>query len=203
VSVIASNILEAASLPQNANRVISNSVAIPVVYGIWLDNHSAPFPTYVGQTLDAERRLWDLPLGESHHLANTYPPEIWQRVVIVRWRDIFEQESGSNLPVPVDVHDHRSIGLGLEYALQTRFRPPMNLWSKARNGSLLEGRPELSQSIGKRVASQPEFQTFYKSIEKIWMNLASEPEDDPGFFRVASGGVAFPSFIFKRLVETG
>ncbi len=36
---------------------------------------------YVGQTNDAARRLRDLPVGESHHLANTFPPEIWDRVV--------------------------------------------------------------------------------------------------------------------------
>src|SRR5215467_16390217 len=45
-----------------------------VVYGVWLEWGLL----YVGQTKEAERRLRDLVVGESHHLANTFPPEIWQ-----------------------------------------------------------------------------------------------------------------------------
>jgi hypothetical protein len=43
----------------------------PVLYGIYLDRIG---PLYVGHTTEAERRLRDLPIGESHHLANTFPP---------------------------------------------------------------------------------------------------------------------------------
>lgn len=51
------------------------------VYGIWLRWGLL----YVGQTTEASRRLRDLPVGESHHLANTFPPEIWDRVVVIDW----------------------------------------------------------------------------------------------------------------------
>ena len=50
-----------------------------VLYGVWL-----PWGLiYVGQTGEAQRRLRDLAVGESHHLANTYPPEIWSRVAVI------------------------------------------------------------------------------------------------------------------------
>lgn len=52
-----------------------------VLYGIWLNWGLI----YVGQTGEAQRRLRDLAVGESHHLANTFPPEIWSRVVVIEW----------------------------------------------------------------------------------------------------------------------
>ncbi len=42
----------------------------PVLYGIYLNGIG---PLYVGHTTEGERRLRDLPIGESHHLANTFP----------------------------------------------------------------------------------------------------------------------------------
>lgn len=42
----------------------------PAVYGIWLKWGLL----YIGQTTEAARRLRDLPVGESHHLANTFLP---------------------------------------------------------------------------------------------------------------------------------
>ena len=53
----------------------------PVVYGVWLQSGLL----YVGQTSEARRRLRDLPVGESHHLANSFPPEIWHRVAVISW----------------------------------------------------------------------------------------------------------------------
>jgi len=49
-------------------------VAGHVVYGVYVAGAGL---LYVGQTGDAKRRLRDLPVGESHHLAPTTPPEIW------------------------------------------------------------------------------------------------------------------------------
>lgn len=42
------------------------------IYGVYLADSVL---LYVGQTRDARRRLRDLPVGESHHLATTVPPE--------------------------------------------------------------------------------------------------------------------------------
>jgi hypothetical protein len=61
------------------------SVSGHVVYGVYVAGAGL---LYVGQTGDAKRRLRDLPVGESHHLATTVPPETWERVIVVRWPDL-------------------------------------------------------------------------------------------------------------------
>ncbi len=67
---IARTILQAVGCSEARAMVPPNSIPA-VVYGVWLDGHSQHEPVYIGQTRDAARRLWDLPIGESHHLANT------------------------------------------------------------------------------------------------------------------------------------
>ena len=57
----------------------------PALYGVCLTGTG---PLYVGQTTQAERRLRALPIGESHHLANTFPPEVWDRVILISRRDV-------------------------------------------------------------------------------------------------------------------
>ncbi len=85
----------------------------PVIYGIWLDWGLI----YIGQTTEAERRLKDLAVGESHHLANTFPPEIWKRVVVLPWPGLrFAQDAIGRLP-------QDAVGLGLEYGLQSLLSP--------------------------------------------------------------------------------
>ncbi|MEV5661107.1 hypothetical protein [Streptomyces flaveolus] len=59
----------------------ASAVVGPVLYGIY----TAAGLCYIGQTHEAERRLGDLPVGESHHLGNTLPPELWDRVIVLRW----------------------------------------------------------------------------------------------------------------------
>jgi hypothetical protein len=55
-----------------------------LAYGVWLEGHDDPI--YIGQTTSGSRRLWDLPIGESHHLSNSFPPEVWGRVVVLYWK---------------------------------------------------------------------------------------------------------------------
>ncbi|CCH73541.1 conserved hypothetical protein [Nostocoides australiense Ben110] len=66
----------AVSLGKQLTETVSGKVEIsssqPVVYDVWLSWGVL----YVGQTLNGRRRLRDLPIGESHHLSNTFPPEI-------------------------------------------------------------------------------------------------------------------------------
>ena len=80
------------------------------VYGIWLKWGLL----YVGQINEASRRLRDLPVGESHHLANTFPPEIWDRVVVIDWPSLAEAKAA------LAQLDHATIGLALEHRLQVR-----------------------------------------------------------------------------------
>ena len=85
----------------------------PVIYGIWLDWGLI----YIGQTTEAERRLKDLAVGESHHLANTFPPEIWHRVVVLPWPRL-RSAADAIARLPRD-----AVGLGLEHGLQSLFSP--------------------------------------------------------------------------------
>ena len=103
-----------------------------MLYGVCLDSHTEPI--YIGQTMDARRRLWDLPIGESHHLANTYPPEIWSRIIVVRWRDILREDPSLETTLFAELHDlglgaaehTQAIGLILEHRLQHHFRPRLH-----------------------------------------------------------------------------
>ncbi len=61
-----------------------------VLYGVYVAGLGV---VYVGQTGDAARRLYDLAVGESHHLAATVPPELWERVVVVEWRTLLAEVS--------------------------------------------------------------------------------------------------------------
>lgn len=70
--------------------------------------------------------MWDLPIGESHHLANSFPPEIWTRVVVVYWGQLIETRPGLFaeiaeyvLPFVDSVVSEAGpvIGLGLEFLL--------------------------------------------------------------------------------------
>ena len=67
-----------------------------VVYGVYVAGAGL---LYVGQTGKAKRRLRDLPVGESHHLATTVPPETWERVIVVQWPDLLGGVGDSEGPV--------------------------------------------------------------------------------------------------------
>lgn len=94
----------------------------PVLYGVFASGAGL---CYVGQTQEAERRLRDLPVGESHHLANTVPPELWERVVVIRWPLLLpaapEEEQSVAAEMGLGV-----CGLALEHALQVKTAPPLN-----------------------------------------------------------------------------
>ena len=76
------------SSPIRSDRLLVDSgpgippVSDHAVYGVYVTGAGL---LYVGQTRDARRRLRDLPVGESHHLATTVPPEIWERVLVIQW----------------------------------------------------------------------------------------------------------------------
>lgn len=112
----------------------------PVVYGIWLRWGLL----YVGQTTDAARRLRDLPIGESHHLANTFPPETWDRVVVICWPQI---PGAAEL---LDSLDSKTIGLGLEHHLQLATKPLANGARRTTNGGWHTVNRERSTSLGAR-----------------------------------------------------
>ncbi|MBP2360155.1 MULTISPECIES: hypothetical protein [Streptomyces] len=108
----------------------SAAVTGPALYGVFAAGAGL---CYVGQTQEAERRLRDLPVGESHHLANTVPPELWERVVVIRWPLLLSE-------APVNEHSLAKemgptiCGLALEHALQVATAPPLNSRRRRTSG---------------------------------------------------------------------
>jgi hypothetical protein len=94
-------------------------IAGHVVYGVYVAGAGL---LYVGQTGDANRRLRDLPVGESHHLATTVPPEIWERVIVVQWPGLLSGVRGAEGLIAEQL-GHETCGLALEHLLQVTYRP--------------------------------------------------------------------------------
>lgn len=116
----------------------------PVVYGVWLRWGLL----YVGQTLDAQRRLRDLPIGESHHLATAFPPEIWHRVVVVEWSRLPEASALTG------AYSTELVGLALEHALQARLHPLVNSERRTSAGGWRPVDWQTSKSRGARAVAQ-------------------------------------------------
>ncbi|MEV6241261.1 hypothetical protein [Lentzea sp. NPDC051838] len=136
----------------------------PAVYGVWLQWGLL----YVGQTLEAERRLKDLVIGESHHLANTYPPEIWHHVVVVSW---------SELPEAADVVDafgHKAVGEGLEHRLQEALEPLANASRRTSYGTWRDVNWRTSRSLGARTGVH--LDDLYGAVLDVW-NRAAAAQD--------------------------
>jgi hypothetical protein len=139
----------------------------PVLYGVWLRWGLL----YVGQTRDAERRLRDLPIGESHHLATTFPPEIWERVVVIAWPQL------PQAPVLAAEFTANAVGLALEHSLQLRLSPLANTEQRKPDGNWRERSWAASRSRGARLASQIEDLT--QAVQAEWDTAArTKPGDE-------------------------
>jgi hypothetical protein len=138
-----------------------------VVYGIWLSWGLL----YVGQTTEASRRLRDLPIGESHHLANTFPPEIWDRVVIVNWPSLHSAEVG------LKEADHKLVGLALEHRLQLRLRPLVNSYRRTSAGGWRSTDWGRSNSRGARSAAN--LGELGQRVDALWDAASTHEAGDP------------------------
>ncbi|MDQ3406443.1 MAG: hypothetical protein M3548_24120 [Actinomycetota bacterium] len=141
----------------------------PVLYGVWLNWGLL----YVGQsdnTDSALRRLRDLPVGESHHLGNTFPPEIWDRIVVIPWTRLPEAK-----PFTVD---RKRISLGLEHRLQMWLRPLANSSRRTSGGAWRDVRWEDSRSVGARVGA--EIDGLFTAVQQLWIAAARSPTEIRG-----------------------
>lgn len=166
----------------------------PVVYGVYLSGVGL---AYVGQTLEAERRLRDLPIGESHHLANTIPPELWERVVVVQWPSLSERLDYQERKAVADMGP-AVCGLALEHLLQVRTEPPLNRRRRTRDGLWRLRRPEDSRSRGALFSGA--IPGLHVLVWSAWNELERAAVPSCGEKRTisSSGRVIFPSAVLEQ-----
>ena len=152
---------------------------------------------YVGQTLDARRRLRDLPIGESHHLANTIPPELWERVVVIEWPGLLSNVDDAEREAAA-ILGREICGLALEHRLQSILRPPLNARRRTSTGEWRDRNLANSRSRGaEHVGSLP---MLCEQVLVAWRALAAVacPDSRSEPVVVTSvGRVAFPRSIIK------
>lgn len=136
----------------------------PALYGVWLSWGLI----YVGQTTDAQRRLRDLAIGESHHLANTFPPEIWDRIVVIAWSQLAEADG------PVRDLGLKVVGLALEHRLQAEERPLANSARRMSSGGWHA--VDLSHSASRGAKAGARVTELYTAVRQLW-TLAADSDD--------------------------
>lgn len=164
-----------------------------VVYGVCIAGAGL---LYVGQTGDAKRRLRDLPVGESHHIAATVPPETWERVIIVQWPDLLPGVRTSER-LAADRLGHQTCGLALEHLLQMTYRPIMTARRRSGTGEWTARRIDSSRSRG--AVSSGGFPRLFKAVRAVWDQLADTPSPGGGdpVVHADAGRVVFPALILK------
>jgi len=157
------------------------------LYGVYLPGTGL---CYVGQTQEAGRRLRDLPIGESHHLAMTAPPELWTRVIVVQWAELLVRAAEREWVIP----DMKACGQALEYLLHCHFRPTINCYARTTDGRYRERPPERSKS--KAAVGAIAYLDLFKVVLGVWSALEAVPEPASGESRIADyspfGRVVFP-----------
>lgn len=158
------------------------------VYGVYL---AGSVLLYVGQTRDARRRLRDLPVGESHHLATTVPPETWERVVVVQWPRLLDQFPVTEAQAAERV-GFDTCGLAIEHLLQVTCQPVMMARRRTTTGEWHERRLMHSQSRGAVNSSM--FPGLFDAVRAAWDHLAAAPIPGAGqpVIHAAAGRAVFP-----------
>ena len=161
----------------------------PALYGVYVTGGGL---LYIGQTGDARRRLRDLPVGESHHLATTVPPETWERIVVVQWPILIasvpsaEVQAAERLGLQV-------CGLAMEHLLQVMYRPVMTTRRRGAAGGWSARNLDASHSLG--AISSTEFPHLFTAVHNAWEDLAGMPTaaGDHGASYTEVGRVVFPA----------
>lgn len=127
---------------------------------------------------EAERRLRDLAIGESHHLASTFPPEIWDRVVVIAWPQLSEAaEVCERLGT-------KAVGLALEHHFQSWASPLANAARRAAKGGWRPVDRTRSVSVGARSAT--EVKPLFDVVRSLWdaaAALGPRDKESPEAFR--------------------
>ena len=167
------------------------SVTGHVVYGVYVASAGL---LYVGQTGDAKRRLRDLPVGESHHLATTVPPETWERVIVVQWPDLLRGVRDSERLVAEQL-GHQTCGLALEHLLQMTYRPVM--MARRRNGAGEWAARRIDSSRSRGAVNSGKIPALFRSVRGVWDQLADmpSPANRDAATHAGAGRVMFPGLV--------
>ena len=97
---------EAMVLPLNSGGAQARRTLASVIYGVLLERDDGSLNRlYIGESVSGLRIMWDLPIGESHHVASRIPPEAWARVIVVRWPLLLDRLADVDLAHQVDLED--------------------------------------------------------------------------------------------------
>lgn len=163
-------------------QVVNSPLTRSVIYGIWLKAGLV----YIGQTADSPRRLWDLSVGESHHLANTFPCDIWTRVVVLAWPSVL------GLQEPLS-QSHSATGQALEFLLQRDLRPLFNATKRTRSGHWRQY--EWARSRSRAAQQAAELTGEFDAVRHAWENLANLPIPNAGVTYSAEGRAVSPPLL--------
>ncbi|MFG2598259.1 hypothetical protein [Streptomyces sp. NPDC048462] len=166
----------------------------PVLYGVFASGAGL---CYVGQTQAAERRLRDLPVGESHHLANTVPPELWERVVVIRWPLLLSEAPEDEQAVAAELGTG-VCGLALEHMLQVRTAPPLN----SRRRTAGDWRPrDLARSRSRGAVHSQSLPGLSRLVRAAWEDLSEKGEPKhSAVIDTGVGRVVFPAALREPAV---
>jgi len=172
-----------------ANR----QVAGHVLYGVTIAGAGL---VYIGQSADARRRLRDLPVGESHHLATTVPPEAWTRVLVVEWPTLLSKIPAAEART-IDGLGHDTCGLALEHRLQLAYRPVLSARRRGNLGQWKTRNLDDSRSRGALAADQ--LPMLFLAVTRAWQVLANMrlPSVGPPVSCTDNGRVLFPHSLLE------
>jgi hypothetical protein len=167
----------------------------PIIYAVALADGK---PIYIGQTPEPSRRLYDLPIGESHHLANTFPPELWRRVIVLDWLALAKSPSVD--PLPPDC-DSTAIGTAIELHLQRLYQPEMNMLRKSPSGAWVLRNLDSSRSRAAGLISTVSH--LLPQVERTFEELLQADIGPSSVQRSAAGCVVFPQSGVTGISEVG
>lgn len=143
----------------------------------------------------ARRRLRDLPVGESHHLATTVPPETWDRVVVVQWPDLLADVPAQEKQAAEQLGSD-TCGLAMEHLLQVTYRPVMTARRRSTAGGWKARNLNSSRSRG--AVNSSRFPELFKAVRdpSIAHHLDRVSDQPSWFLRTAPPSVVRVGLFF-------
>ncbi|GAB1795502.1 hypothetical protein [Priestia megaterium] len=197
----------------------SDNLTEPIVYCVKMSTKTI----YIGQSLDSQRRIKDLPIGESHHFAKSIPPELWEKIIVIRWSRILRTEEGGldvinkvkedlvnndkELREKSDDKKHKKaleyIGKSLEFRLQSDLMPLFNSFRKvSKDGTILVSDNLVPSKIIKQTL--PYIDKYYPKIKEHFDLIDKHSEKDLTIRKIGYkssenfGCAVFPNYIWEK-----